>query len=649
MYKLNFDSLAKSFGYISFDVFDTLIKRNVAEPADVFRLIELEHNRLYPQEKISDFYEKRRLAQRCAKEQSVIEEITLNEIYDVLTSIYGNTKARQLKELEVKIELDICIANLELISFYRQCIDDGKTVLLISDMYLPTKTIELMLRRCGIAGYDKLYLSSEIKLKKRTGNLFRYVLGDMKIKPKQLFHIGDNKRSDFLRPSTLGIRAYWIPTKRNHLNYYSETELATEQDFFSYRTMSAFINNHLPEDKNPYWKVGYEVLGPLLYAYTKWLIADLKGKSIEKVFFLSRDGFIMKKAFDILCDSANNRIESTYLYVSRRSLVLPAICAAPQWSNVCRHSIICRAKSIRELLGLFNLDFSRYEDIVLRHGLGMDVPIDISKNSEQLANFYEDIKEDVIVSSKKACKGTLSFLKQNNFSGRVAIVDLGWAGSIQHAIQTIVDYSEAVDVTGYYMAISPQNNYIKGTHINGYLYQPGQSATLWEKLTPAMILVESMFMAPHGSVKSYELDTSGIVHPCLLACEFSQPEGRIIDELSMLENLHDGALFFIRDFYSSLLAPILSFSPTIVTENIVRLGIRPQNRDVRLFGKIRYHNIRVTYLVEGGDAKKYILHPIKLFTDFKKSIWRIGFLKSLIKLPLPYGKIYIFAKKLFRK
>ena len=646
---MNVDSLAKSFEYISFDVFDTLIKRNVAEPADVFRLIELEHNRLYPQEKISDFYEKRRLAQRHAKEQSVIEEITLNEIYDVLTSIYGNTKARQLKELEVKIELDICIANLELISFYRQCIDDGKTVLLISDMYLPTKTIELMLRRCGIAGYDKLYLSSEIKLKKGTGNLFRYVLGDMKIKPKQLFHIGDNKRGDFLRPRMLGIRAFWIPTKRNHLNYYSETELATEQDFFSYRTMSAFINNHLPEDKNPYWKVGYEVLGPLLYAYTKWLIADLKDKSIQKVFFQSRDGFIMKKAFDMLCNLDNIQIQSTYLYVSRQSLVFSSVSSSPKWSDVCKYSIVYRAKSVRELLHVFNLSPSQYEKIVLQHGLNMDGPINILQKAELLEPFYESIKEDIIASSKKSYKAMLSYFEQNDFEGKVAIVDLDTTGGMFHAMKTVFSSSKEMDIHGYYMTTLPLITYFDSSSMKGFLYQPGCCKKIWKKILPALILMETMFMISHGSVKNYEIGTDGVSFPALFPCEFLKSEGKLIDEVFMLEELHNGALSFIRNFHASVLSPILSSSPSVAIQNLIQLGTSPKNKDIRLFGKIRFYNIRTSYLIEGGHITNYFFHPIRLFSDFQNSVWRIGFLKSLIKLPLPYGKTYIFAKKFFCK
>lgn len=71
-------------------------------------------------------------------------------------------------------------------------------------------------------------------------------------------------------------------------------------------------------NKNSIYKFGFSKFGPLLYGYTEWLLIKIKEHNLKKIFFFSRDGFMMKKAFDIL--NTDKLVESKYVYFSRRSL-----------------------------------------------------------------------------------------------------------------------------------------------------------------------------------------------------------------------------------------------------------------------------------------------------------------------------------------
>ena len=44
---------------ISFDIFDTLIKRNVIDPVDIFKIVQERFNKKHINEMITDFFEKR--------------------------------------------------------------------------------------------------------------------------------------------------------------------------------------------------------------------------------------------------------------------------------------------------------------------------------------------------------------------------------------------------------------------------------------------------------------------------------------------------------------------------------------------------------------------------------------------------------------
>ena len=111
-----------------------------------------------------------------------------------------------------------------------------------------------------------------------------------------------------------------IQREINRLSYYNKYNLR-EDELLNYNILQSFINNNIDLNQNKYYNIGYEILGSLLYGYSKWLLESLKRKNIKKVFFLAREGNLLKKAFDLLNDSD---VESEYIYISRRS-VRPAL------------------------------------------------------------------------------------------------------------------------------------------------------------------------------------------------------------------------------------------------------------------------------------------------------------------------------------
>ena len=84
------------------------------------------------------------------------------------------------------------------------------------------------------------------------------------------------------------------------------------------------MNNHKPVDKNDFVSsVGYEVLGPMLWGFTHWQHEELESMHIEKVFFLSREGALLQRAYQTLFPNSN--VKQTYLYVSRQALQVPLL------------------------------------------------------------------------------------------------------------------------------------------------------------------------------------------------------------------------------------------------------------------------------------------------------------------------------------
>lgn len=178
---------------ISFDVFDTLIQRNVKKPEDIYNLTEKKYN-VNSVLQISDYKKTRICAEKAARKNSLKEEVTLSEIYKMIDI---DDPIRQcLMNMEREIEFASTFPKPKGRELYEYAVQEGKKIVIISDMYLDRKLIGRILEKNGYRGYCELFVSSEYGVKKKTGHLYDKVIAQMGYEPKQMLHIGDNPVSD---------------------------------------------------------------------------------------------------------------------------------------------------------------------------------------------------------------------------------------------------------------------------------------------------------------------------------------------------------------------------------------------------------------------------------------------------------------------
>jgi predicted HAD superfamily hydrolase len=188
-------SRSKKYDIISFDVFDTLIKRDCEDPKDIFLYVgEL----ILPSSMDAfNFMTRRVNAETVAKRKSVTGEVTIDDIYMQLEKYYGELTAK-LKEKEIEMEIEKCRPRNKLINLYKSFIESGKKVILISDMYLSSEVITKMLSKCGIEGHDALYVSNEWGCDKISGQLFFKVRDNLEMTNGSHLHYGDSLKADYL-------------------------------------------------------------------------------------------------------------------------------------------------------------------------------------------------------------------------------------------------------------------------------------------------------------------------------------------------------------------------------------------------------------------------------------------------------------------
>lgn len=187
---------------ISFDVYDTLVHRQFLSPDMVFIYLE---NRLkdmgYDE---PDFYRKRLEAERLARLNAVREEVTLDEIYHFYAA---DVDKEILKKAEIEAEIRCVYPDKVMKKIFDKLIGMDKKVIIISDMYLSAEMIERVLGKADYFGYEKIYVSSDIGLTKKTGHLFSYVMKESK--DKSIIHIGDRYGTDFCNAREKGLKSIW--------------------------------------------------------------------------------------------------------------------------------------------------------------------------------------------------------------------------------------------------------------------------------------------------------------------------------------------------------------------------------------------------------------------------------------------------------
>lgn len=88
----------------------------------------------------------------------------------------------------------------------------GKQVIACSDMYLSAEDVGTILSRLGAAAaFDAMHISSETRVGKSNGAMFRHVIGTSGIVADSLLHVGDNYVADVVGARRAGVRAVWVP------------------------------------------------------------------------------------------------------------------------------------------------------------------------------------------------------------------------------------------------------------------------------------------------------------------------------------------------------------------------------------------------------------------------------------------------------
>lgn len=388
---------------ISFDVFDTAIRRTVYEPVDIFTLIE---------EKIGRNFKNRRIE----AEKKACKEFRFYNIQDIYTFLPDFDYAT-----EVAVELENCIPNQEILSLYNKYINEGKKVIFISDMYLSAKNIEAMLEKCGYSS-PKVYVSCELKASKSTGILFNKVEN---IEGKILKHYGDNYTADIKGGIKANILTEYIPAVRDVKHSVIDINNKKLKQFLVLNEMS---EKSIELKVATYWST-------LIFAYTKWILDSRIPE--QRIFFNSRDGYLPY----LIAKNIFKAKDVYYLHSSRKSLLHAAINTKKDLLDeenlfLLDRIGIFRMHSKDEFIETYNYEGDELEEAENMRDL-------LLLNKDKLYPFFNKCKEN----AKK-------YFNKMGVRDNDIFADIGFYGSLQYSIEKIA----GIKLKGYYAQSIPQFN-----------------------------------------------------------------------------------------------------------------------------------------------------------------------------------------------
>jgi len=478
---------------VSFDVFDTLFVRPLVDPEDLFDLLGQRFD-------IPGFRELRCTAQVEAFREMAANgqaEITLDGIYACLRGLPGGIRPEEVRDAEYALELVLTRPNRHLWPVFLEATRQ-KPVVVTTDMYLPERFFVELFERHG-APQMPMFVSSERNATKRdSGALFEQVVAELGVEPGQVLHIGDNPLADVQRAREKGLCAF----------HYRQPQVGAKPTHAA--TLSASLAAALPKIADPkamadsFYGVGYRYGGPAARGFLTWIRDRATEDRIDALFFLSRDGYILERL--ARRGDVTGLPPFAYLPGSRVAFTL----AATLESNFAGRLdfLLSGAFGLKPCEVLERIGVPVPAARTMRElGLGDEVPLN-EANMQRMRSFLLAYRHAILKVCHRNRRGLYQLLRESGIKPRmrIAVVDVGWAGSTQEALCQALARMCPVEVHGYYLVLTdtPECNARRAAMpMRAMFDKDSVGGAMVKRLYAKRVAIEQLFSAPHATVVGY--------------------------------------------------------------------------------------------------------------------------------------------------
>ncbi len=561
---------------VSFDLFDTVLLRPSLSPDAVQRYAGHLLASLFPQ--APDFFPARKAAEHAARAaKDWAGDVGLDEIYAQFAPGFPPAALARARALELEVEQRLTLGRAPVIEALAYATASGKRVIAISDTYFGRAEIDALLAAAGIPdAFDAIYLSSELGARKDRGDVWPLVLQQEGVAARDWLHLGDNEVSDMQRAGDRGLRVF---------HTMNPVTLLTQKRFLSAVTVKAADEAHgwtdalllgpaaarLGGDPFPVdgalgvyrvasaHDLGYCAYGPALFAFTAWLAKQPQLMKLDRLYFLSREGWALQPLYDAVRAALGEAglPPSSYFYVSRRAVLL-----ARQATRFDPSVVVDGPEFNGDLGGL------------LKARLGVDLPpgaeatpLRLPADARAATQAVEVLRARIEAQAAPEAAALRAYLAQQGVSGDSGVVDVGYRATIQNGLQKVAGHGLA----GFYFGTFTEAAAVETAQADG---SAGSALGYFgdrvdprghEPIVELAILFEAFLTAPQGQLDRFAADASGAVEPQFL------PSSRTDEDVETLAQLHAGALAYTQDmlrWYGPQVVD-LEFNPAVALEPLV--------------------------------------------------------------------------------
>jgi predicted HAD superfamily hydrolase len=615
---------------VSFDVFDTLLVRPFDTAEGVFNLIQPAMQDLSGG-LIGDFRAARLAARKLATDRGLItgEEVRLADRYTALAESLGMgpNLAQKMLDIELAAELQVCQPRHLGKKLFDEAQRKGKRIVLVSDIYFDRDIMEALLAKAGYAGYERMFLSSEEGVLKHTGRIYPKVVAALGVTPADILHFGDNQKSDVDQAKASGLTPFYLEATAAAFGKSSKLAQAYNfSDALTKSTVRGIIANRLAD--NPWQMVtpsaagtraedfGYAVTGPYYMGFAKWVLERAMEDKVDTLYFLARDGEIVKRCYDILAKQYPKAPKSEYVLASRRSLNVASLTELSQAIDMLKVNF-----APTELLNLLTNRFGLNPEQIATEDLkagGYGSLMDIADHKLHQGRLVKLItalwpKIELNATEERALI-TEYYESKNAFNpGNFAVVDIGHNGTLQISLSRLLNK----ELGGYYFVTYEGIAGVEkeGLEARGYLAERLNGKPSAHPYCNHLLMFELLFLNDQGSFVKFKRGKDG--KPIAVHLPLTGEESRV----SFSRKVHAGAEAFTQDLCDALGPDVerLQMDGYTAISGYLQVLDNPAEADAKLFEGLVFENMY------SGRNVRMVLSNSESAAQFEsESIWKEG-------------------------
>ena len=530
---------------ISFDLFDTLLIRRIHDP-DLVKLPVAHYIASLAQtsgikkswqtvQKLRDQIEQRQrqeTGETFDDHEACYPVFMKSLLQELFKEHYRDNLLDVVTSYELKMESSMLVPRRQLAEWLAELHQRGKQIFIISDVYLPSEYLKILLDKAGLLSLvDEVISSADTFLAKASGKAFPFIEKRFGLDKSSWMHIGDNPISDGLRASEFGLRALVLRDAREKQRksiikrYYN---YGKGRPFYRGRALQQLMLPYESEnvEQPDLYVEGYNFIGPMVGAFVQHIADECRRLGLSRIFFLSREGYTFKKVWEKctpLLYPDENLPEIEYLYVSRMALA-GASCAVEGLTQMSVSIAFLPAgnRDFRDIARIFKLDLENLIPHLSRYKLTQDSCLSPlhegyeQKYSIRLLELLEDesFQEEVKRQTLPANEALSRYLEDVSFftHDQVAIVDIGWLGTIQRFLYNSVKHrKDCPRLHGFLFGSTrgiPFSDDLKND-IQGVVYDRNRFDLSASCILYARDVFEEACRAPYPTLDGYELSDNG--------------------------------------------------------------------------------------------------------------------------------------------